>query len=110
MSWYSKNRETLGKTYVGAIDDGRVKLFLVNGGYIRDNLTVDFVWGGHGYAYDFIPNNEIWVERHDTDEHDLIGILAHEIFEFMQMRDKGLKYEKAHALASKFEAKIRHLV
>jgi len=105
--WYKIAKEKLEKEYVGTTDKDKVKVYLVNGGYIRDNKDVDFVWGGHNLVYDFIPKNEIWIERHDTDKHDMDAIIEHEIVEYLQMKYKHEGYEDAHSDALKEEKKFR---
>ena len=98
----------LDKQFIKTLDDG-TNIFLVNGGFVRDHFDVDYVLGGHGYVYSFIPKNEIWVERHDTDMHDMESIIAHEVQEYIDMKFKHEKYEPAHADALKTEKKIRRL-
>jgi len=108
MNWYKiAKSETLEKEFIETLSDG-VKVYLVNGGYVRDKLSTDFIGGGNWMAYPkFMPKNEVWVERRDTDQHDMRGILDHEIVEYRLMRDEGLSYEKAHEKANLHEKKER---
>lgn len=80
-------------------------VYFVSGKAVRDNFKTDFSQGGHGYVYDWIPKNEIWLEKEEHDESSLI--LIHEYAELVLMRDKKMKYEKAHPIASKIEMKFR---
>lgn len=80
-------------------------VFLVDGKSIRDNYKTDFSQGGHGYVYDWIPKDEIWLEKEEFDECPFI--LVHEYAELVLMRDKKMKYENAHPIASKIELKFR---
>jgi hypothetical protein len=45
-------------------DDGPegLKIFQVDGPAIRNTILADFIAGGHNLVYDFIPENEIWIE------------------------------------------------
>jgi hypothetical protein len=40
------------------------KIFLVDGKWIRNNISVLFSHGGHSYVCEFIPPNEIWIDSH----------------------------------------------
>jgi len=83
-----------------------VKIFQVDGVSIRNNIMVDFIGGGHHLVYDFIPENEIWIEySHGPDEQRMI--LAHELVEHLLMKHKGIKYNEAHNKANNVEAKLR---
>jgi len=37
------------------------KIFVVDGRWVRGNLSVLFSHGGHGYVHEFIPIDEIWI-------------------------------------------------
>jgi hypothetical protein len=66
--------------------------------------------GGSGLSYpEFIPKDEIWVEKHESDMHDFVGILAHEIEEYMLIRN-GKPYQKAHEIALQLEKRIRQQI
>ena len=107
MSWFTKASHSLDKQFIGTVNNGKIRIFLVNGGFVRDQLDTDFVWGGHSLAYKFIPDGEIWLERHDSDEHDLVSILAHELDEYIEMKYNHKSYEDAHAMALKLEKLVR---
>jgi hypothetical protein len=82
------------------------KVFTVVGRYLRDNVNDDFTLGGHGYVYDFIPKDEIWVEELD-DKQDQRMNLVHEIFEWSLMKYGGVDYESAHVCAANVEQAAR---
>ena len=44
-------------------EDG-FKIYAVKGETVRNNLSVIFGHGGHGYVHEFIPLDEIWVDTH----------------------------------------------
>ena len=93
-------------------DDGPegIKIFSVDGEAIRNTFhdfqKDDFIGGGHHLAYDFIPENEIWIEQmEDTEEQR--HLLAHELAERMLMKHLGKKYIDAHHIASNIEMRLR---
>ena len=44
------------------------KVFAVDGAWIRNNLSIIFGHGGHGYVHEFIPLDEIWISTHHYTE------------------------------------------
>jgi hypothetical protein len=67
----------------------------------------DYLEGGHGYVYKWVPLNEIWLEDVvENSEKPLI--LLHEYTELMLMKYKGMDYDKAHSIASKVEFEHRN--
>jgi hypothetical protein len=42
----------------------RLKIYAVDGEWVRNNLSIIFGHGGHGYVHEFIPLDEIWVATH----------------------------------------------
>lgn len=81
-------------------------VYLVNGKEIRDNFKTDFTQGGNGYAYKWVPKNEIWIED-GLDDSEIPFIVLHELTEAKLMENKNLSYDEAHILASKEEFKKR---
>jgi hypothetical protein len=81
-------------------------VYLVDGKEIRDNFKTDFTQGGNGYAYRWVPKNEIWIED-GLDESEIPFIILHELTEAKLMENKNLSYDEAHILASKEEFKKR---
>jgi hypothetical protein len=39
-----------------------VSVWIVNGRFVRSIFDIEFIGGGHEYIYDFIPENEIWID------------------------------------------------
>lgn len=93
----------------GTIDDRgeTVKVYLVKGKQIRDLFKADWSQGGHGYVYTFVPKDEIWLDQ-DLMHDELPFILLHEATERSLMKRHGLKYDKAHEIASDVEDHRRH--
>lgn len=81
-------------------------VYLVNGKEIRDNFKTDFTQGGNGYAYKWVPKNEIWIED-GLDDSEIPFVVLHELTEAKLMENKKLTYDEAHILASKEEFKKR---
>ncbi len=106
MNWFCAAK-SFKKRLIGHADNSKVKVFVVDGGYVRDHFDTDFVWGGSSMSYNFIPEGEIWVEQHDTDTHDFVAILGHEIQEYLLMKYKNEPYQEAHNKALQTERRIR---
>ncbi len=84
-----------------------LKIYLVDGEAVRRD-HIEFVSGGHGYVYDYIPKDEVWIDDNQKDKpNDMEATIRHELFEIKKMRDEGLSYENAHELANAMEKEIR---
>ena len=106
---HNTDKEAPKELYVkelGTVEDGKIKVFLVNGRLVRDMYKTDFVLGGHGYVYPWVPNDEIWIDN-IIDEEDVEFTILHELTELRLMRDQGISYEKAHTKASQAEFSAR---
>lgn len=88
------------KSLYGKIGD--VKIWLVDGEYVRDKYKTDYTEGGHDYVYKWIPHNEIWIES-TMHKSEMPLIVLHEFVERTLMKTKGIEYDKAHTIASKVE-------
>lgn len=104
MNWYRIAQESKWKRQVGMVGD--VKIFHVDGNYVRSDLEVEFCLGGHHYRWDFIPEDEIWIENLPS-KFDMECNLLHETYERLQMKENGMGYEKAHSKASQKEKEFR---
>jgi len=94
------------------------RVYLVDGDWVRRNLSVIFGHGGHGYVHEFIPADELWI----ADEHytgcECVGVAAdwkcssnfiqscllHEATEHDLMK-QGVPYHLAHQAANEAERK-----
>lgn len=81
-------------------------VWLVNGRLVRSVFDVDFTAGGHDYVYEFVPENEVWIDD-DIEEEERPYVLLHELHERNRMA-KGWPYSKAHAESSELEYRCRH--
>jgi hypothetical protein len=112
LNWYKiSSSEKLNKQFIGNTHSpghkDNLKVFFVNGNYVRDNFETDFVLGSNSCADNFIPDGEVWIEKSDTSLHDIVSIIAHEISEYYEMKYKHLPYEKAHQIALNIEKNVR---
>lgn len=79
---------------------------LVDGKKTRDTIAVDFIGGGHYFAYpDLIPKGEVWIEQ-DLAPDEQTDILVHELIEYALMK-QGMTYTPAHNMANKLEKVFR---
>jgi hypothetical protein len=72
-----------------------VSVWIVNGRLVRSVFDIDFTEGGHDYVYEFVPENEVWIDD-DIEEKERGYVLLHELHERNRMAG-GWPYNKAHA-------------
>ena len=103
----------------GALPDGRsvhehmwkrlesgITVWIVNGRLVRSAFDIDFTAGGHDYVYEFVPENEVWIDDAIV-ELERPYVLLHELHERNRM-SQGWPYSKAHAESSRIEYHCRH--
>jgi hypothetical protein len=83
-----------------------VSVWIVNGRLVRSVFNIDFTEGGHDYVYEFVPENEVWIDD-DIVEQERGYVLLHELHERNRMA-KGWPYSEAHAESSRLEYHCRH--
>jgi hypothetical protein len=83
-----------------------VSVWIVNGRMVRSVFDIDFTEGGHDYVYEFVPQNEVWIDDAII-EAERGYVLLHELHERNRMA-KGWPYSKAHAESSRLEYRCRH--
>ena len=97
-----------------------IKIYLVDGEWLRNNICVVFGHGGHGLVHEFIPLDEVWIDyRHyyskkyrcscrdlktneNINEKYFNETMWHEGTEIIEMK-KGIPYWRAHITATKAE-------
>ncbi len=84
---------------------GVLKVYLVNGPFVRQNIDPNFCLGGHWLVYNYIPKNEVWLDD-AVAKKELKYILVHELFEVALMK-KGKSYNNAHDFANAAEKESR---
>jgi len=82
-----------------------LKVFAVDGKFIRDHIDSAFSQGGNEFRYDFIPANELWIDRW-MPRSEWPYVLYHECYETEKMR-QGWSYDRAHNAAKRAENKLR---
>ena len=83
-----------------------ISVWVVNGRLVRSVFDIDFTEGGHDHVYEFVPENEIWID--DAIEETERGyVLLHELHERNRMSN-GWPYNKAHDESSHLEYRCRH--
>jgi len=83
-----------------ALSNG-VKVWFVKGRLVRSVFDIEFTEGGHEHVYEFIPQNEVWIDD-DIHQDELAFILFHELHERNLMAN-GMNYDHAHEESSKKE-------
>jgi uncharacterized protein YoaH (UPF0181 family) len=83
-----------------------LNVWIINGRMVRSVFDIDFTEGGHDYVYEFVPENEVWIDDAIT-EPERGYVLLHELHERNRMA-KGSPYDKAHAESSRLEYHCRH--
>jgi hypothetical protein len=84
---------------------GDLKVFLVDGSFIRDYVDIEFTEGGNHERYEWIPEGEAWLEN-SHNEMDVAACALHELYETHLMRG-GMSYDDAHEKASTMEKEFR---
>lgn len=97
-----------------------IKIFLVDGEWIRNNICCVFGHGGHGLVHEFIPLDECWIDyRHyysktyrcscrdlksneEVNEKYFRETMWHEVTELIEMK-KEIPYWRAHITATRAE-------
>jgi len=87
------------------LSDG-VSIWIVNGRLVRSVFDIEFTEGGHDHVYEFVPENEVWIDD-DLEEQERPYVLVHELHE-RNLMAKGWPYSKAHADSSRLEYRCRH--
>jgi hypothetical protein len=90
-------------------------VYIVDGEWVRNNLSIIFGHGGHGYVHEFIPHDEIWIDPHHIEcecenvredrkmsESYIKSTILHEITEYKEMK-KGKIFWEAHNIALEAE-------
>ncbi len=86
--------------------ENKLSIWIVNGRLVRSIFDIDFTEGGHDYVYEFVPENEVWIDDAIVDL-ERGYVLLHELHERNRMA-KGWIYNKAHAESSRLEYSCRH--
>jgi len=83
-----------------------ISVWIINGRLVRSVFDIDFTAGGHDHVYEYVPNNEVWIDN-DVEEQERGYVLLHELHERKKMAE-GWPYSKAHRESSLLESRCRH--
>ena len=83
-----------------------VSVWIVDGRLVRSVFDIDFTEGGHDHVYEFVPDNEVWIDN-DLTEAERPYVLLHELHE-RNLMEQGWTYDKAHEDSSRIEYHHRH--
>lgn len=85
--------------------DNGVSVWIVNARLVRSVFDDDFASGGHDHVYEYVPENEVWID--DTlKAAERPFSLLHELHE-RNLMIKRMDYDRAHAESSKLERRLR---
>lgn len=93
----------LVKAYVG--DLAGFRIMFVSGHEVGVKRSMDFITGGNGFRYTFMPRDEIWLDAF-VHLSQLPFIAVHELIE-SELMAGGMGYDKAHAQANDYEREYR---
>lgn len=111
---YEKAKAKLRPTKILNLDEtckqlilkkGTLKIFLVDGEFIRQQIDPSFCFGGHYKIYKYIPKNELWLDD-CVEAKEIPYILVHELKELDLMK-LGMSYNNAHDYANATEKETR---
>jgi len=102
----ARKSEITWKKYLGEACPHGLELVAVDGTHVRNTYDSDFVQGGNGFRYRFVPKGELWIDE-QTPESEWPLVAFHECYETELMRG-GMDYESAHTRAKLREDRIRH--
>ena len=83
-----------------------VSVWIVNGRMVRSVFDIDYTEGGHDYVYEFVTQNEVWIDDAII-QAERGYVLLHELHE-RNLMAKGWPYSKAHLDSSRIEYHCRH--
>jgi hypothetical protein len=79
-----------------------VSVWIVNGRLVRSVFDIHFTEGGHDYVYEFVPENEVWID--DALKRKRGYVLLHELHERIEW--PGWSCNKAHAESSRLNIAV----
>jgi hypothetical protein len=84
---------------------GGVSVWIIDGRLVRSVFDVDFTEGGHEHVYEFIPENDVWIDN-DLQQAERGYVLLHELHE-RNLMAAGWEYDRAHEESSALELRCR---
>ena len=83
-----------------------LKVYLVDGELVRNQIDIDFTSGGTSARYAYCPVREIWIDT-CLGSFDRFCTIIHEFVERSRMLEKGESYDTAHDVANRVEGWVR---
>jgi hypothetical protein len=105
LTQWSIPAANLYKYYYGQREGFNV--WIVDGEFVRRYYFDEFVYGGNGERYTFIPPDEIWIDN-AINSAEFEYTLRHEINEFLLMKSFQMSYYDAHDSSLSLEQELRH--
>ena len=98
--------KSLKPPYVRQLDErGDMKVWVVDGSYVRGHIDEEFTNFGQHYRFSFIPSNELWLD--DATESDEQQFFIDHLLVEHRLMAKGVSYEKALMAGDRAEQKER---
>lgn len=102
--WGHYDPEKVHKRRWKTLENG-VVVWIVDGRLIRSAFNIEFTEGGHDKVYEFVPDNEVWIDDDLTFKERRL-VLLHELHE-RNLMESGWPYSRAHADSSRIESLCR---
>src|SRR4030042_1232265 len=99
-------KETRKPPYIELIDKrGDLKIWIVDGSYIRGHIDEEFTNFGQHYRYSYIPEKEFWIDQEA--QHDERGFFIDHLLVEHSLMAKGMPYDEALTEADRVERRER---
>jgi hypothetical protein len=87
-----------------------INVNLVDGEYVRNHISDEFIGGGNHHAYPYVHENEYWIEEVNARDEKKFTFftLIHEMWEEEYMQEFGMEYLEAHEFANMIEQRCRN--
>jgi len=92
---------TVYKNIIKKYSNKKIKVWIIKGELVRDLFFIDFTEGGHNRVYNFIPENEVWIDD-DLSLSERKFVILHELHE-RNLMELGKDYDSAHKSSSEIE-------
>ena len=93
--------------YIKKVEDiDNISVWIVDGDYIRNNLDEEFSNCGEHYSYQFIPTNEFWIDKNNSNDSEIPFFVDHLLVMHRNMKE-GKSYDKSLELADRKELSER---
>ncbi len=80
---------------------GNITCWIIDGDYVRTNIDEEFTNFGHHYRFNFIPENEIWIDQENSGKEE--GYYICDMLKVISAIRKGKTYRQAIEIGDKAE-------